>query len=229
MDNITESSSAPGQKKGKWRELFIDKFIDLVMVILGIYIAFQIDKWKDASDQRALEKYYFQSITSDLDKDVAEYERHLQGMHADAALAQRYLSKTSAKGPDSLGYVVVNMLSFETFTGNRNTYLTLLSGNGLNVIQDRRIHTLLTEYYNLYSSLERFDKVYTDLIYKANDYFIQDINYSTMMVSGSRLNSIATTNYLFVITNELLQGIEDYEEVLARAQRLRERIAEYLK
>ena len=58
----------------KWRDLFANKFFDLLIVITGVSIAFQLNNWKLQADQRAMERFYLQSILVDLDKDIHEFE-----------------------------------------------------------------------------------------------------------------------------------------------------------
>ena len=71
------------KSKFKWRDLFTNKFFDLLIVILGVYIAFQFNNWKLQADQRAMERFYLENILVDLNKDIAEYERIMAGMDQD--------------------------------------------------------------------------------------------------------------------------------------------------
>jgi hypothetical protein len=207
----------------KWRDLFANKFFDLLIVITGVSIAFQLNNWKLQADQRAMERFYLENILVDLNKDVGEFERILADMDGDYRSINRYLSKKTVpySPSDSLGTVVVETLGFETFSGNQDTYATLISGNGLSALEDAHIRSELAEYYKHYISIERFEKVYTELLYTLNDYFTPYCDYSRReIVDPSVAGKVQTRNSLVIARQELSGGKEDYIDILGRAKSL---------
>jgi len=121
-----------------------------------------------------------------------------------------------------LGIVIVETLGFETFRGNQDTYATLIGSNGLSTLEDAHLRSELAEYYKYYMAIERFEKVYTDLLYKLNDYFTAYCDYSRrQIVDPSVASKIQTRNNLAIARQQLQGGFEDYSDILERAKSLR--------
>jgi hypothetical protein len=49
--------------------------VELVVVVLGILIAFQVDRWREARNERALEHSYVQRLVADVELDIPRIER----------------------------------------------------------------------------------------------------------------------------------------------------------
>ena len=133
-----------------WRELLTNKFFDLLIVITGVTIAFQLNNWKLGSDQESLASFYKENIKLELTKDIEEQEFILRTLESDKRVTESFLASHKPT-PDSLVKIVLAVLSLETFTPHQNTYQTLLQGNGLltdltvaeNIALPLRTHTNL--------------------------------------------------------------------------------------
>lgn len=224
--NETIQSGKKKKKKGKktkrWKALFTDKFIDLVIVIVSILIAYELTVWQNESDHRATEKYYLESMLGDVDKDIIEMEQNLTDIKKDSTVVANYLKHIDEWPLDSLSNVLFNVFSLETFTYNNNTYQSLVSSNGLNTFSDRELRTQITEYYNLYVTVFRFEEVYTDVIFKINDYYVDNVDYvSRKVIRHDRIDKLTTKNFLVLATVQLADASEVYRDGLIRAKYLK--------
>ena len=226
-----------GKKKRKSgdpdRKSFItNKAFDLLIVVVGVTIAFQLGSLKESRDEKKLEKFYMESLLNDLNQDLLQYDENLKELltdHQDVySCVERMEEKEDVR--DSLGLVVFNILSYETFEGNRNTYSTILSSNGLSIIQDPLIRNSMLEYYRLYVSIERFESNYTNHVSRIHDYFslYMDYNHSQNIAKTDVLQNIRTKNLLTISGVELEHGIRRYEESIEKAKILKDRINSYL-
>lgn len=215
------------KKTFRWGNLFINKVFDLLIVILGVSIAFQLNNWKLQADQKSLERFYLESMITDLDKDIQECEEILTSIQADYSLVSGYLKKLGQPNPsvDSLGIVIVGALGLETFNGNQGTYVTLLNSNGLSALENRTISSQITEYYTHYVSIARFEKGYTDLLYDQNKYFSKFCDYTSQkIIDPSVVEMVQTRNYFYIDKTQLNESIENYTEMIEKAQVLKKRI-----
>ena len=219
-----ETTHEPGKKtKIPWRKLFIDKFFDLIMVILGVYIAFQFNALKEKSDQRSLERFYLQSMVTDLKNDIGEIENNLSNLKNDHHLVSGFLQKmeTSTAKADSLGPVLINVFSLDTFNPSQNTYSTLVHSNGMSIISRRETLSQMAEYYNQYSGIRRFEEVYTNVLLKAFEYFSPHCDFATQRITNPFILARSETrNFLLIIRSQLNDGIENYEDALGNARAL---------
>ncbi len=215
------------KKSFRWGDLFVNKFFDLLIVILGVSIAFQLNNLKLESDQQSLEKFYLESMLTDLDKDILECHENLENLRSDHKLVATYLRKLQQPDPtpDSLGIVIVETIWFDTFDGNQDTYSTLLASNGFSALGDRTIRSQITEYYKQYQSVERFDKVYTDILFQFYTYFSPYCDFATrQIIDASVVEKVQTRNNLLMALGQLNDSIESYTEMIAKATALKARI-----
>ncbi len=214
-------------KKNKsfpWGSLFIHKVFDLLIVVAGVSIAFQLNNIKQESDQKRLERFYLESMVVDLDKDLAKTAEVLQDLRSDRGLVNGYLKKLELPNPpvDSLGIIIVHVLEFETFRGNQDTYTTLLTSNGFNTLGDQEVRSQITEYYKQYVSISRFEKVYTDVVYQLNSYFSPYCDYARQqIIDETVVSKVQTKNNLLMASGQLNNGIEDYSEMASKAKALK--------
>ena len=221
------------KKKGiklKWRELLVNKTIDLIIVVLGVTIAFQFNNLKQRSDQRALEKFYLESMIIDLNKDLEEYKDNLSVLELNHEVASAGIKEWEKPGKkfDSigLGYIVVRVTSIKTFEGHRNTYSTILNENGLSIINDSELRNLIIDHYRLYTAIERFESSYLDHISKVQDHFSQHIDFNRPdqeLMKGTTEN-IQAKNLISVSANQLQQGIWRYQGSIDAAIKLKKAI-----
>lgn len=208
------------------KSLLLNKTLDLLIVIVGVTIAFQLGNLKQRSDQNSLENFYLESLVADIDKDINSINHILSELRSDSTLTSIYLSGHSPETilPDTLGYTVVNILSFETFNyRNDNTYRTLMNSHGLNIISNKNVRNLISDYYKSYLSIDRFEYVYTEfLLNDFHPYFAPYVDYATGKVSNpSIIKNVQTNNCLLIVTGQLNDGIETYKNMLVKASELR--------
>lgn len=206
----------------RWRNLFIDKFVDLVIVIVSILIAYELTVWQTEADHRSTENYYLESMVGDLEKDIDEINQNLEDLRYDSTVVANYVAHINEWPADSLGTVLVNVLSLETFTYNNNTYQSLVAGNGLNAFSDRAMRTQITEYYSLYVTIFRFEEIYTTLIFKIKDYYVDNVDYiARKVIRKDDIDKLVSKNLLLLAGGQLEDAIEVYEEALVRANALK--------
>lgn len=215
-----------------WKNFFTNKAFDLLIVILGVTIAFQLNSFKQNNDEKSLEKFYLESMIHDLDSDILEYNDNLNELLSDRKLVHACLARMEKQEDvtDSLGLVVLNILSIKTFEGHRNAYSTITSGNGLSLIKDPAIRNMMLEHYRLYAAIERFEGRYSNLISRAHDYFSLYIDYNHVdrIENSILLENVQTKNILTVAAVQLQDGLWRYEESIEKAKALKESIGSYL-
>lgn len=207
-----------------WKSLLTNKGFDLLVLILGITIAFAINSWMTAKDEMKEENFYINNLAIDVDKDIARLTASLAGLKEDYEVLIPYVEKFGRESVvgDSLASVVVAILSVDTFEGDNHTYLSMISTTKLPVITDPEVRIKLAEYYHFYKTIERFEDVYSNSLLDMNNYFSPSINYTLRsVVNRSVLSSVQTKNNLLLATSHLEDGIERYQEALVLAQDLR--------
>lgn len=212
----------------RWRDLFVNKLFDLMIVIAGVSIAFQLNNLKLDNDQVKLEQFYYKSLMTDLDKDIEDISRIVKDMERDEWLAKFYISNINNEQMmlDSAGTVYVNLVALETFSGNQSTYRTLVSGSGLSNLGDEDIRRQITDYYTLYPYIERFEDVHTELIFKFLYYLSPSFDLAARKVTNPTvIQNVETKNFVSVFSINLSSGKEDYLNLIEKAKALKTAIS----
>jgi len=127
-------------------------FIELVVVIVGLVLAFQIDRWREESADRKLEAVYLQRLTNDIESDIPPLESAIRI----ADMRKNYVELLMAVAEDPavaleqpMSFLVaIDQASF-TFSpsSNRATYEDLRSTGNMRLIRNQELKTRLNDYY----------------------------------------------------------------------------------
>ncbi|HTF18054.1 MAG TPA: hypothetical protein VK658_08285 [Chryseolinea sp.] len=211
-----------------FRNTVFGKILDVAVVIVGITIAFQVDRWKENSDRTSREESYLQGIMADLDKDIKEYQDNMEDLNRDRELIYRSLTRlTRAEDiSDSLGFVVMAVLRSRTFEGHNNTYTTIMTGDGIDILSNGDVRELVIEHYRLYSSLSKFEVRYMDLLAQFKVFFTPYVyfNRSGKLLNKGIARDIQTENLLTLAAIQQQEGVFRYKGSLEKAVELREQI-----
>lgn len=212
-----------------WKSLLTNKIFDLVIVVVGVSIAFYLNSLKTNADKRELEKFYVENISRDLTADIAELSKNLEDIDRDYQLLVSYVQQYGEQKAvgDSLASVIANILSLNTFEPNDNAYQSLLGANGLEVFSTPELRSLTTNYYNSYRRIKRFEEVYTKAIFDIYSFFTPYCDYTLRrIVDKSVLTKVQTKNSLLIAAAQLEDGIESYDEALIAAKALQKALSE---
>jgi acetyltransferase-like isoleucine patch superfamily enzyme len=206
----------------QWRDLFLNKAFDLVMLIFGITIAFQLENWRSNNERESQERFYKENILSDVTADIEGMQKIMADLRNDREAVERYLPLMDKLPADSLFRPLMAIISLETFSPCDNTYSTLVASTGLNAFNDPDLVDKLTEYYGSYTSIRRFESVYTTAIFQIHNHFSDYVIYDQRKVVNKNVTLIPRSrNALIVADGQLNTGLEDYEDALNRALALK--------
>lgn len=126
-----------------------DHLINLIVVIFGISIAFQLNNWK--ADQQAddLEKKFCASFISDLEADITSLEAIVDTSEFYLHNVKRILSLAREKKfeHDSLVDYLVTLYAYTEFLPQNVTYETFKSSGGLEILKDFRLTKKINKLY----------------------------------------------------------------------------------
>ncbi len=145
--------------------------IELVVLMLGIFLALQADSWNQDRKDRVLEQRYLTELAVDIEADIAEIDETLaaatqlrsgaafilQSLQLEDSEPQPPLPISFPQPPplaenlyDRLPFV---MLYVRRIDGNGHAFQELVTTGNLSIIRDRRLVRELTRYYSHYRDL----------------------------------------------------------------------------
>jgi len=126
---------------------------EIVLVVIGILIALQINNWNEERRNRLKEKSYLMEIRKNLINDTIRInEIHEFNLRKDTVVRYvfRVFEKASSENPDLLSFEdnMDIMGSYDSFSPSRTAFDNLMDVESLDIISDLPMRIMLSNYYN---------------------------------------------------------------------------------
>jgi hypothetical protein len=153
---------------------------EILIVIIGITIAFSLNKSSENSKAQTLKLQYLSNIKSDIEADKVILENNLESIKKKIDIASEIIPKLNTNAPDKMSIVskVFSIVSLTNFNPNDNTYQTLINSGDLKLIDDFEIKTAIEKHYSNYKTMgqdyTRLENIQKEYV---GNYFIYHIDY----------------------------------------------------
>jgi hypothetical protein len=144
-------------KESKVSKYLLYAIGEIVLVVIGILIALQINNWNEQRKNSHAEAEYYCGLLEDVQQDsvqteglIQEVEARLKASNQALRLLQQERTKSIEIG-EQLGLAITAI--FVDFKPNNSTFEDLKSSN-LSLIKDKEIIGALNDYYNTIESLK---------------------------------------------------------------------------
>jgi hypothetical protein len=122
--------------------------LELLVVFLGVTMAFMLGNWRENRQISSLERHYIQNIYSDLEQDRESLDEILHIVEGQLSMLEKYLySPGDDWTVDSTSEVIVNSLLMVNFYGTSSTYESLKYSGHLSYIKDFDTRKQIVTYY----------------------------------------------------------------------------------
>ena len=155
---------------------------EILLVVIGILIALQVNNWNEQRKQRANELHYLTNLKNDLNLNIAEIEKYITTRNSRTASAKIVLEYFEGKpliDLDEFNRHTVNVYTWQKFFQIDNTFQELMNSGNLAIISSDSIKNGLLNLETLYKKLKyeeehfRYD---SEVMLYEPDYGIVDIN-----------------------------------------------------
>ncbi|MGH8249708.1 MAG: DUF6090 family protein [Steroidobacteraceae bacterium] len=122
---------------------------EIAIVTVGILIAFALEAWWENRATAAQEQVHLRALASDLQQNIAELKRMIEGEEDVMTSSQELLKRAGAPEPgsteslDELFNMVFNSARYEPVMG---AYEALVNSGGLTLIRDESLRAALAEF-----------------------------------------------------------------------------------
>jgi hypothetical protein len=146
---------------GKTGKYFKYAIGEIILVVIGILIALQINNWNENRKNRKYEQEILTLINKNLQNDSSALSIQLSYSKEATKLTSRLLEQV-ANGvySDSINHWMGKIISFEIFKSQSSAF-EILKSKGIDVISDKELQLELISYYDesLYNVYEAFEDV----------------------------------------------------------------------
>lgn len=170
---------------------------EIILVVIGILIALQINNWNEARKQNQLEINALSEVRDDLVNSMADINQNLRIMTEwlESAWEIKRLIQTSDVFPDSMGSDLLKMTKDEYLFVNSKTY-TALKSAGFKVIKNDEIRGELDDLYeSTYPRLQPITSIEPNIKEYFSDYIkdhFRAISLDTLYDSGLKVQEISS-------------------------------------
>ena len=176
-------------KEGKVANYIKYAIGEIVLVMIGILLALQVNNWNEQKKQNILEQEYYCRLLEDAQLDLDQVNQFIkasEGRLSASNEAVRLLQHKPAKKVDvgkQLGLSIIAIYS--DFTPNNAAFEDLKSGANLNIIKDKAIIKAINNYFNKVAGYLSIIKVNANIaldnFYLDNDVFESGRIHSQML------------------------------------------------
>lgn len=144
-------------EEGHLKKYLIYAFGEILLIVIGIFIALQLNNWNDYRKQRQSEKQYYCKLLEDLNQDSVNINRLMRETEERLASSNRMLHFLQQSNPKQEDVVreMLGAISKTTFTFKPSlaAFDDLKSAGNLKLLRDVALKDSLLNYY---SSLEGY-------------------------------------------------------------------------
>ena len=158
---------------------------EILLVVIGILIALQVNNWNEARENENLEINYLKGIKANMSDDITELKRHFV---EDTTDFNTYTFLIRAFNSDSVESkhqeIIANLKSsfrLHWFEGNDIVFEDMKSSGRLNLIQSDTIKYAIQKYYKLFQGVIKQEDLYTQDIKKRINIIGQNLNVSSFI------------------------------------------------
>jgi hypothetical protein len=216
-----------------WKNIKIDwkvHIIDLIVVIVGVTIAFALTNYQEVSKEKDLQKTYLQSLANDLEVDVKNLEEQLDTsrtfkQHTDG-LARAIFSQ-NLENDSVILQGVISLYVHIPFNPHNATYKSLIGSGQLDLIRDIELRKEVIDVYEThYKNLIQLDDFMREQSFNNKvPYFQEKLVYKRGGIANKEalyenkfINLIFSTQYFWE------EKINTYQQTLESAEELLQKI-----
>ena len=194
---------------------------EIILVVIGILIALQINNWNEINQDRVIEQNYLEAIRNDLEKDIAQAENIIEKNLVPLNIVNNIHPKFELDSKLQVKNIDTSYLDFSdlfrreaSFRSINGTYSSLISDGKSNLITNKSMFQKIQSIYDIRQV--RIYSIYDDLKNRENsltsDYSYEKYNWNYKMLSNSKnsktIASIAnfwdSTQYYCLFLNSLI-------------------------
>lgn len=217
-------------KKINW----LDHFANLLVVILGISIAFYLEGYKEEKANRSKEQKYLESLIKDLETDIEALDT-LQQLNKMITKSIVALSEaTTGKPYDDLSQVRNDILTIQynpPFEPQRTVYESIKSSGQIDKISDFDIRNDVIELYEqYYRGTNQYDEALNEHVRDfIKPYFMKNMKFTSQStVADDFLRDSEFQNMIYAYRFLFTAKDGFYGEVKKKVEGVKENLEEYL-
>jgi hypothetical protein len=210
----------------RWPEYLIEIFV----IVFSISVSFALDQWKERRHDEELERLYLKTLSDNLAADIDTLHEVIPETQLVLRKAQSLIDASRASGPmtsTSVDEGIVDIARRPSFLAHDAAFSDLRSSGNLRLIHDFKLKNALFDYYGKSESIKAKETAEREsLITLVAPYLLKKVEIGSGAADTPAIHRDREfANTMWVRLHERSELLADYQQELAFAERLRQRIA----
>ncbi|MCT4624159.1 MAG: DUF6090 family protein [Schleiferiaceae bacterium] len=207
------------QSKKRW---VLDKFTDLLIVILGITIAFQLGKITETEKTKKQEKYIYKELLADLKDDEEDLEDLIKRQKKKKDRLEELSSIVLEGGLTNATVFELHQLlnNVAQFSSTNTTYKMIVANGQLPMIKKNKQRKALFEYYENDQSYVFYEEIEWERVEALNEMVMENYLFIGQNEPPEIVNTIVFKNIVTMNYFNLKLKVEEYENHLKMNKKL---------
>ena len=136
--------------EGKFQQYLVYAIGEIILVVVGILIALQINNWSEYKKERNLEDEYLKKIALNIEDDIIQYNKIIvaqQGYRNGIDSFLLIVRNPFTYATTDLDSHYSQLWLFERFTPSKGALNNMISSGKINIIQDEDLLNAILNYY----------------------------------------------------------------------------------
>jgi hypothetical protein len=140
---------------------------EIFLIVIGIFLALQLDNWDKDQEYREIEQQYYQDIKDQLNDDKTEilsqikYSNHFLEKYKTATVI---ISENDKTRGNELAQISLDLKNFSDFRRKSSIFQTLVNSGEIKHIKNKKLIQLLQDLEGKYVFINRLEEMHEKLI-----------------------------------------------------------------
>lgn len=220
-------------KEGKLKRYLLYAIGEILLVMIGISLAFQVNDWNDDRIKRAAEIKYYENIKDQIadDKAFIQGEMRYNNRHmVQFQYANKIVEANDRSKMDTLGIIAQNLTNYSDFDGQGNIYETMVNSGEIKLLQNDKIINGARELEEIYMHINRMENIHYDAMMRyAAPAVTSTVKWSTGKIQQpDKIYSYEFQNLILVLMHVMEEKDETYNQAINYIEKLTALINEEL-
>jgi len=152
-------------KQGNVKRYLLYAVGEILLVMIGISLAFQVSNWDDNRIKKNAEIRFYENIKEQIidDKELIAGQRHYNNRYmVQYKYANEIIEANDRSKLDTLGIIVRNLTNYSDFDKEGNIYETMVNSGQIKLLQNHEIVNGIRELEELYNYMNRMENIHYD-------------------------------------------------------------------
>ncbi len=151
--------------EGKLKRYLLYAIGEILLVMIGISLAFQVNNWNDNRIKKNAEINYYKNIRNQIedDKELIESQRDFNNhFMPQFKYAIEIIETNNRSNLDSLGHILRNLTQYSDFDRHGNIYETMVNSGEIKILRNLDIVNSIRELEEMYIYINRMESIHYD-------------------------------------------------------------------